>query len=461
MNTATSNLKIGPRNLGDVISQQLQLFLEQKNYEAAKTLLLPVAPVDIAEAINQLPKSLQLLAFRLLNKPVAIEVYEYFNSPLQQLLLTEFQEEEAAEIINNIAPDERVKLFDELPPIIVKQLIKKLSLKERKVTSLLLGYSPETAGRIMTPEYMELSENLTVEEAQAKIRELAQDSEVFYYGYITDQFGRLLGIISLKDLILATPEQPLNEIMKQDIIYAYTDTDQEKAANLMQRYNLLALPILDRGETLLGVVTIDDIIDIIETETTEDVYKMAAVEAEGNDYFEISLLNVIKKRIPWLLILLVTNSVTVLIMSRYEAVLDAVVALAFFTPLLIDTGGNIGAQSSTVVIRGFSTHELKNKKPPLVVWRELITGGMLGVVLGILAIVLVFILLGTAKIGITVGISLLVISIIAAATGAALPFVFKALGFDPALISGPFITTIVDIVGILIYLNTAKLLLPI
>ncbi|MEA5508364.1 magnesium transporter [Crocosphaera sp. UHCC 0190] len=461
MNTATSNLKIGPRNLGDVISQQLQLFLEQKNYEAAKTLLLPVAPVDIAEAITQLPKSLQLLAFRLLNKPVAIEVYEYFNSPLQQLLLTEFQEEEAGEIINNIAPDERVKLFDELPPIIVKQLIKKLSPKERKVTSLLLGYSPETAGRIMTPEYMELSENLTVEEAQAKIRELAQDSEVFYYGYITDQFGRLLGIVSLKDLILATPEQPLNEIMKQDIIYAYTDTDQEEAANLMQRYNLLALPILDRGETLLGVVTIDDIIDIIETETTEDVYKMAAVESEGNDYFEISLLNVIKKRIPWLLILLVTNSVTVLIMSRYEAVLDAVVALAFFTPLLIDTGGNIGAQSSTVVIRGFSTHELKNKKPPLVVWRELMTGGMLGIVLGILAIVLVFILLGTAEIGITVGISLLVISIMAAATGAALPFVFKALGFDPALISGPFITTIVDIVGILIYLNTAKLLLPI
>ncbi len=461
MNIAETVIDKSRSELREVVCRQLQLLLEQNNYEGAKSLLLPVPPVDIAEAIADLPETLQLLAFRLLKKAEAINVYEYLDPEVQQSLIKKFNDQEAISIVNDMSPDDRVKLFDELPSRFVRRLIRELTTDERQVTSLLLGYPKDTAGRIMTPEYLQLPQTLTAQEAQREIRQLAKESEVNYYIYITGELNQLLGIISLRDLILVSPDQQLGDIMATDIVYAYTDTDQEEVARLIQRYDLLALPIVDRGETLLGVVTVDDVIDILEQEATEDIYRMAAVQSEGDDYFKSSLWGVTKKRIPWLLILLVTNSATVLVMSRYEAVLDAVVAFAFFTPLLVDTGGNVGAQSSTVVIRGLSTYELNDKKPAFVVWRELMTGGILGIVLGILVIVLVFLLLGQAEVGVTVGISLLIISTLAAATGAALPFIFTFFGLDPALMSAPFITTIVDITGIFVYLNTAKLLLNI
>ena len=249
--------------------------------------------------------------------------------------------------------------------------------------------------------------------------------------------------------------------MTRDVVYAHTDTDREEVARLIQRYDLLALPIVDREDHLVGVVTVDDVIDILQEEATEDIYKMGAVQSDGDSYFQKSLLEVAKKRTPWLLILSITNSITILIMSSYEAVLEEVVALAFFTPLLIDAGGNVGAQSSTVVIRGLSTDELRDKKPSFVIFRELMAGGMLGIILGILVIVVVFVFLGRGEISVTVGVSLLSITMIAATTGAALPFLFHSLGFDPALMSAPFITTVVDILGILIYLNIAKALLGI
>ena len=252
--------------------------------------------------------------------------------------------------------------------------------------------------------------------------------------------------------------------MNRDIVYAYTDTDQEEVAKLIQRYDLIALPVVDKEENLLGVVTIDDILDILEAETTEDIYTMGAVQSEGDNYFDNSYFQVVKKRIPWLLILLLTNSATIFIMSNYEMVLEEVVALAFFTPLLIDTGGNVGAQSSTVVIRGLSTDELDNKSPFQVLIKELISGGFLGIIMGILVIVgvLIFTSIFTninINVGITVGVSLFAITMIAAITGAGLPFLFRSMGFDPALMSAPFITTVVDILGILIYFNVAKILL--
>ena len=406
-----------------------------------------------------LPAALQAIAFRLLEKAKAIEVYEDLQFDVQQFLLEKFQAEEAQQIIESIAPDERVKLFDELPPQIVRRLIAQLSPEERQATSLLLGYQTDRAGHLMTPEYIALKEHLTATEAQERIRSLASLAEVTYYIYVVDSGKKLIGITSLKELIIALPEQTLGEIMTRDVVYAYTDTDQEEVAQLIQRYDLLALPIVDKDENLLGVVTVDDVIDILQEEATEDIYKMGAVQNDNDSYFNNNLLEVTKKRTPWLLILLVTNSITVLILSRYEQVLDEVVALAFFTPLLIDAGGNVGAQSSTVVIRGLSTDELRGKKPTLVILRELMTGGMLGILLGILVVVAIFIFLGQKAIGFTVGLSLLSITLIAATTGAALPFIFHSFGLDPALMSAPFITTVVDILGILIYLNIARLLL--
>ncbi len=460
MSQNSTILPIGSQSkLRDIVSSQLQILLAQKNYEGAKTLLIPVQPVDIAEAIAIIPETMQVIAFRLLDKAKAIEVYEDLNLEIQQFLLEKFQADEAQQIIESIAPDERVKLFDELPPSIVRRLISQLSAEERQATSLLLGYSPDTAGRIMTPEYIALKEQLTAIQAQERIRSLAKSAEVNYYIYVVDSSKKLLGITSLKDLIIALPQQSLGEIMTRDVIYAYTDSDREQVAQLIQRYDLLALPILDKEENLLGVVTVDDVIDILQAEATEDIYTMGAVQADDDSYFNQNLLSASRKRIPWLLMLLITNSITVIILSRYEQVLDEVVALAFFTPLLIDAGGNVGAQSSTVVIRGLSTDELRGKQPAAIILRELMTGGLLGILLAILVIVVIFLFLGQGAIGLTVGLSLLSITLIAATSGAALPFLFHFFGLDPALMSAPFITTVVDILGILIYLNIAKLLL--
>ncbi|BBA79112.1 Mg2+ transporter [cyanobacterium endosymbiont of Rhopalodia gibberula] len=447
--------------LRELVRVQLQLLLEQKNYEGVKTLLVPVQPVDIAEAIEDLPKTLQIIAFRLLTKSEAIDVYEYLDPMVQQSLIKEFHDQEAIAIVNDMSPDDRARLFDELPPKLVRRLIAQIAPKEREFTALLLGYQSDNAGRLMTPEYIALKEHLTATQAQEKLRTLAHKSEVNYYIYVTDINKRLIGILSLKDLIIAEPDQTLGEIMTQDVIYTYTNTDQEEVARLIQRYDLLALPIVDKDENLLGVITVDDVIDIIQEEATEDFYKMVAVESQGDNYFQVGLFEVIKKRIPWLLLLLITNSVTVIILSQYKAVLDEAVALAFFTPLLIGAGGNVGAQSSTVVIRGLSTEALRDKKPISVIIRELVSGGLLGIILGPLVIIGIFLFLGHQEVGLTVGISLLVITIIAATTGAAFPYIFKSFGLDPALMSAPFITTIVDILGIIIYLNLAKLFLGI
>jgi magnesium transporter len=459
----TENITILPTGsrseLRDLVRTQLQILLEEKNFEGAKALLIPVQPVDIAEAISGLPEAMQAIAFRLLNKAKAIEVYEHLDLEVQQSLLERFKTDEALEIIDSMSPDDRARLFDELPPKVVRRLVAQLSLEERQATSLLLGYQQDTAGRLMTPEYIALKENLTAAQAQERIRSLAGSVEVSYYVYVVDAAKKLIGTLSLKDLIVASPEQTIGEIMTRDVVYAYTDTDREEVARLIQRYDLLALPIVDRDENLLGVVTVDDVIDILQEEATEDIYAMGALQSDGDNYFQKSLFEIAKKRTPWLLILLITNSITVIILSQYEEILDEVVALAFFTPLLIDAGGNVGAQSSTVVIRGLSTDELRGKKPFSVIFRELLTGGILGLLLGILVIVAIFLFLGQGEIGVTVGLSLLSITIIAATTGAALPFLFYSWGFDPALMSAPFITTVVDILGILIYLNIARFLL--
>lgn len=442
-----------------IVREQLRLLLEDRNWEGAKTLLLPVQPVDIAEAIDGLPKAMQLTAFRLLSKPEAVEVYEHLSTDIQQSLIEQFRDSELLEIVNSMAPDDRAVLFDELPPRLVRRVLDQLSPEERKATSQLLGYQPGTAGRLMTPEYIALRYNLTIKEASDRIRQLARDREVSYYVYVVDEQRRLMGVASLRDLLLADPDQLLGDIINPDVVFARTDTDQEEVARSIQRYDLVALPVVDRDHTLVGVVTVDDAIDILQKEATEDIYIMGAVRSEGESYFQSNLVTITRKRIPWLFILLITNTLTIFVMSNFEAVLDEVVTLAFFTPLLIDAGGNVGAQSSTVVIRGLSTEELKYKKPLWVIIRESMTGGLLGILLGVVVIGMVFVFLGQVEIGLTVGLSLLCITMIAATAGAGLPFLFHSFGLDPALMSSPFITTIVDILGIWIYLSIAKLLL--
>jgi len=302
--------------LRDIVRDQLQLLLEQKNYEGAKMLLIPMPPVDVAEAIQGLSKPLQMLAFRLLGKSEAIAAYEYLDSDVQQSLLEEFRDQEALDIVASMAPDDRANLFDELPANLVRRVLAQLDPSERQATALLPGYKPGTAGRVMTPEFISVRADMTVSQAQQRIRELARDKEVAYYVYATDSIKRLLGTVSLRDLILASPDQLVEDVMERDVIFARADVDQEEVARLIQRYDLLALPIVDQEGILLGVVTVDDVIDILEEEATEDIYAIGGVRSEGESYFDSNFWSILRKRVPWLLVLVVTNIATVFIMSQ-------------------------------------------------------------------------------------------------------------------------------------------------
>lgn len=442
----------------ELVRDQLELFLQQGNLEGAKALLVPVQPVDIAEAIEGLDESIQALAFRLLPKTEAIEVYEYLDSTIQQNLIQKFKRQEVLDIVDQMSPDDRARLFDELPAKVIRRLLSQLSEKERQSTALLLGYEEDTAGRIMTPEYISLKEHLTSVQALDRIRSLANASELIYYLYVTDNSRHLAGIVSLRDLVIAAPDKTLGEIMTRDVVYVHTSTDQEEVARLIQRYDLLALPVVDREQRLVGVVTVDDVLDIIEQETTEDIYALGGVQATNDNYFQISLLAVARKRVVWLLVLLGTNTITSAIIRSQSSLLQQVVALAAFVPLLTGTGGNVGAQSSTVVIRGLNTNTIRELGPAKVVLREGLAGLLLGTLLGAIATVY-FSLQEDFAVSLAVGISLVAISVLASVSGSALPFLFRSLGLDPALMSAPFITTAVDVAGVLIYFNVARLIL--
>ena len=445
--------------LRQLVRSQLELLLDSGNLQGAKSLLIPVQPVDIAEAIEGLPKASQLIAFRLLSKAEAIEVYEYLNTDVQQALIQEFKRQEVLDVVDKMSPDDRARMFDELPAKVVRRLLSQLSPKERQATAILLGYGEDTAGRIMTPEYISLKENLTVAQTLERIRNQAKASEVVYYLYVTDNSRRLTGIVSLRDLVVAAPDTTLAEIMTRDVVFVHTDTDQEEVARTIGRYDILALPVVDSEERLVGVVTVDDVIDIIEQEATEDIYALGGVQSDGDNYFQTNLLTVARRRVVWLFVLLLTNTVTGAIIRSQEALLQQVVILAAFIPLLTGTGGNVGAQSSTVVIRGLNTDEIKNMGAGKVIFREATAGILLGLILGSVATVWAYLLQGSIQVALSVGISLIAIALLASVAGSALPFMFRSIGLDPALMSAPFITTAVDVLGVLIYFQIAKTIL--
>jgi magnesium transporter len=442
-----------------LVRSQLQDLLEQGNLLGAKALLVPVPAPDIAEAIEGLPETLQVIAFRLLPKGEAIEVYEYLDSTVQQALIEEFKRQEVLDIVDQMSPDDRVRLFDELPAKIVTRLLEQLSPLERQSTALLLGYEPDTAGRIMTPEYISLKESFTVFQALERIRSLAKYTETIYYLYVTDAARCLTGTLSLRELVVAQPQQTIGEIMTRDPLFVQTDTDQEEVARLIQRYDFLAVPVVDTEQRLVGIVTVDDVLDILEEETTEDIYALGGVQSDGDNYFQTNLFTVARRRVVWLFVLLLTNTVTGTIIKAQEELLQQVVTLAAFIPLLTGTGGNVGAQSSTVVIRGLNTEDIRLKEALRIVGREAIAGILLGLILGVITIIWAYFLQGNLLVALAVGMSLLAIALLASVSGSALPFLFRSLKLDPALMSAPFITTAVDVIGVLIYFNLARLIL--
>ncbi|MDJ0799954.1 MAG: magnesium transporter [Calothrix sp. MO_167.B12] len=463
INNTTSTLRdtdLSRRELRDLVRKQLQMLLEEGDLRGAKAILVPVQPVDIAEAIEGLPEAMHGLAFRLLSKNEAIEVYEYLDYSIQERLIGELRSQDVLDIVDQMSPDDRAKLFDELPAKIVNRLLEQLSPAERQATAQLLGYEADTAGRIMTPELISLKENFTVTDALERIRSLANTSEIIYYLYITDAARHLTGVVSLRELVISQPDRTMGEIMTREVVSLLTDTDREDVARSIQRYDFLALPVVDREQRLVGVVTVDDVIDILEEETTEDIYALGGgVQSGGDNYFQTGLLTVARKRVVWLLVLLVTNTITGTIIKSEEGILQKVVTLAAFIPLLTGTGGNVGAQSSTVVIRGMNTDEIRSLGTFQVIVREGIAGALLGGMLGSIATVWAFFLQNNLQVAIAVGCSLMAISVLASISGSALPFLFRLLRLDPALMSAPFITTAVDVAGVLIYFNLARIIL--
>lgn len=461
-NPSSSSIPTYSRSeLRELVRSQLQALLEQSDLKGAKAILVPVQPPDIADAIEGLPETMQVIAFRLLSKDEAIEVYEHLDSSVQHSLCEEFKRQEVIDIVDKMSPDDRARLFDELPATVVRRLLAELSPAERQATALLLGYETGTAGRIMTPKYISLKESLTITETLERIRTLAPSTETIYYLYVTDAARRLTGILTLRDLVTSPLDKTVGEIMTRDLVSVQTDIDQEEVARLIQRYDFLAVPVVDSEQRLVGIITVDDVIDILEQETTEDIYALGGVQSGGDNYFQTDLFTVARKRVVWLFVLLLTNTVTGTIIRSQEDILQQVVVLAAFIPLLTGTGGNVGAQSSTVVIRGLNTDEIRAMGPVQVVWREGMAGALLGSILGMVATVWAYILQGNLPVAIAVGVSLLAIAILASVAGSALPFLFRSFGLDPALMSAPFITTAVDVLGVLIYFTTARLILQI
>ncbi len=447
--------------LSEVLTQQLTGLLEASNYDGVKLLLQPLQEVDIAEAIGALPRTLQALAFRLLPKDEAIAVYEYLEPSVQQSLLERLRSGEVLELVEQMAPDDRVDLFDELPAKVVRRLLAELSPAERRVTAQLLGYEPETAGRLMTTEFIDLKEFHSVAQALTIVRRRARDTETIYALYVTDGSRHLTGILSLRDLVVADPEERVGDVMTREVVSVGTDTDQEEVARVIQRYDFLAVPVVDREQRLVGIVTVDDVIDVIQQEATRDLYAAGAVQAgDEDDYFQSNLFSVARRRVVWLLVLLLANSGTAAVIASMDGVLKQVVVLAAFIPLLIGTGGNVGAQSSTVVIRGLSTQRIQSLGPAKAIGREAIAGALLGLLMMLVVLPWsAYVSGGNWLVASAAGISLVAITTLAATAGAALPLLFHRLGLDPALMSAPFIATATDVAGVFIYLQTASWLL--
>jgi len=440
--------------------EELNNAVEEGNLFRIKSLLNSMQAPDISDFLETLDDVEQVATlFRLLKKELAIDVFEHLEFDEQELLLSNLKRERVIEILEEMDPDDRTELFEEMPAKIVKKYLSHLSPAERSVATKLLGYPDDSVGRLMTTDYVAFRPNLTVTEALVKLREMALDKETIYHCYIIDDTRTLIGYCSLKMILLAEPQQTLSDFMVADVISLDARQDQEAAARLHKHYDLLALPVVDSEGRLVGIVTFDDLVDVIEEEATEDVHKMAAIVPEEHPYFDTGFFTLAGKRILWLSVLLVAQTFSGIVLEVYEASISQVVALMFFIPLLMSTGGNAGTQSSAIIIRGLAIGEIRVNQFFRVVFREINMGIVLGLGLCVLGFLRAYFYNADVYLALTLGLAVTLTVIAATLTGAALPLLFRAIGLDPALMSGPFITTVVDIVGLIIYFEIARRLL--
>lgn len=443
----------------DEFVQTIKGLLEAQQWQSLKTVLAPKNPNDLAALLSEFTPSERVVLFRLLEKQEAVEVFESLPFEEQQELLGSFKQEQLREIVEHMSPDDRASLLDELPAKVAKRLLALLTPEERAATALLLGYGENTAGRIMTPEYIDLKSFVSVAQALEKIRRVGLDKETIYYCYVTDEQRRLIGAVSLRQLVLANPETRVADLMEQDLIYAHTDEDQEEVAHKIQKYDLLALPVVDREDRLVGIVTHDDVIDIIQEEVTEDIYRLGAMEVPEQSYFKSRILTVVSSRLLWVLPMIFIENFNGYVINQKTEILKVLVSLAAFVPLITSTGGNMGSQTSTVFVRGLALKEVSARNALALLVREVGVGFLMGLCLAVFATIMVQWIAGNPLVTLIVGLSLLLNATLTTLLGASLPLVFSRLGFDPAIASGPLISTMIDVLGIVTYFQLAALIL--
>ena len=452
----------------EIVEKALLAMLEEKKYSTLRDILVTMNPSDVAGLFQGLEEKQIPLMFRLLPKELAAETFVEMEPDDQELLIQGFSDNELKEVLDELYVDDAADLVEEMPANVVKRILKHADPEMRSSINQILRYPDNSAGSIMTTEYVSLRPHMTVEEAILRIRRQGVDKETIYTCYVTEKDRKLTGLVTVKDLLLAESDDiEIEQIMLTNLIYVTTQTDQEEVARMFSKYNFLALPVVDGEKRMVGIVTFDDAMDVMEDEATEDMEIMAAMTPSEKTYLKSTPLDLYKHRIPWLLLLMVSATFTGMIITSFEDALGALPVLTAFIPMLMDTGGNSGSQSSVTVIRSLSLDELKFSDLFRVLWKEIRTAVLCGVTLAAACFLKVLLvdrlMMGKDSITLMVNgvvcLTLCVTVLIAKFVGCSLPLLAKRLGFDPAVMASPFITTIVDALSLLVYFLFAKMLL--
>ncbi len=448
------------------LEQIIELVSEKKYYEA-KQLILENNAVDIAEIIEEIKDEISIekavVAYRMLPKDISVEVFSYLPVEDQVDLINVITDKEIEHIIEELSFDDMIDVLEELPANIVDKILEQAPKGERKLINTFLSYPENSAGSLMTIDYISLRKNMTVAEALAHIKSVGMDSETVYTCYVKDDERRLQGIVSLRTLVISEKEQLLSEIMREDMIYVNVYDDQEDVSETFKKYGFLAMPVVDKEHRIVGIITIDDILDVIEEEVTEDFERMAGViDSSDQEYLDITVWKHVKNRLPWLFLLMCSYIITGGIIHSFEDVLSSVISLVTYMPMLMGTGGNSGSQSATLVIRGMALDEIDLGDALKVVWKEIRVSFIIGMFLSILNFARIYFFDGNSvMVALTVSLSMLVIVIAAKTIGSMLPMFAKKIGIDPALVASPMISSLTDMVSVVTYFLLATAILNI
>jgi magnesium transporter len=453
--------------LGTLLEPEIKELIEAQNYSALRDVFAEWQPADVAEIIADLPPEEQVVVFRILPHRFATDTFEYLEVEDQKNLLRAMGHEETVKLINQMAPDDRTALLEELPSAAVTQLLRLLSPEEYRIAQSLLGYPEHSVGRLMTPDFVAVRENWTVKEVLDFIRENGRDSETLNVVYVLDEHGKLIDDIRIREFLLRPLEMRVADIRNNSFVALSVMDNESAAADAFRKYDRSTLPVTDSDGRLVGIVTIDDVLDVIEEETTEDIQKIGGTEALDNPYLSTSLLEMVRKRAPWLTILFVGEMFTATAMSYFEDAIQKAVVLALFIPLIISSGGNSGSQASTLIIRAMALGEVTLRDWWRVMRKELFSGLSLGAILGVIGFLRV-VLWSTFStlygphwllVALTVGIAVIGVVLWGTLSGSMLPLILHRLGADPATSSAPFVATLVDVTGLVIYFSVAVILL--